>query len=75
MASNKNKLAFLSMPAPASYVSGLGRGCILFSLLPISFSHLLPVVHLASQRVLILVLLEKAHLRKSLRKSSLSFVL
>ncbi|KAF8271613.1 PRP1 splicing factor, N-terminal-domain-containing protein [Lactarius quietus] len=26
MASNKNKLAFLSMPAPASYVAGLGRG-------------------------------------------------
>lgn len=23
---NKNKLAFLSMPAPASYVAGLGRG-------------------------------------------------
>jgi pre-mRNA-processing factor 6 len=28
MASNKNKLAFLSMPAPASYVAGLGRGCV-----------------------------------------------
>lgn len=27
MAANKaNKLAFLSMPAPASYVAGLGRG-------------------------------------------------
>ncbi|KAI0291955.1 PRP1 splicing factor, N-terminal-domain-containing protein [Russula brevipes] len=26
MAPNKNKLAFLSMPAPASYVAGLGRG-------------------------------------------------
>ncbi|KAF9546672.1 hypothetical protein CPC08DRAFT_648976 [Agrocybe pediades] len=25
-ANNKNKLAFLSMPAPASYVAGLGRG-------------------------------------------------
>ena len=29
MASDKpNKLAFLSMPAPASYVAGLGRGCV-----------------------------------------------
>lgn len=29
MASNKpNKLAFLSMPAPASYVAGLGRGYV-----------------------------------------------
>ena len=29
MASNKpNKLAFLSMAAPASYVAGLGRGCV-----------------------------------------------
>ena len=29
MASGKpNKLAFLSMPAPASYVAGLGRGCV-----------------------------------------------
>ncbi|KZP07498.1 hypothetical protein FIBSPDRAFT_875426 [Athelia psychrophila] len=26
MASTKNKLAFLSMPAPSSYVAGLGRG-------------------------------------------------
>jgi pre-mRNA-processing factor 6 len=29
MADAKNKLAFLSMPAPASYVAGLGRGYIL----------------------------------------------
>lgn len=29
MAANKpNKLAFLSMPAPASYVAGLGRGYV-----------------------------------------------
>ena len=28
MASRTNKLAFLSMPAPASYVAGLGRGCV-----------------------------------------------
>lgn len=32
MASSKpNKLAFLSMPAPASYVAGLGRGWVMFT--------------------------------------------
>ncbi len=31
VANNKpNKLAFLSMPAPASYVAGLGRGCVFY---------------------------------------------
>ena len=29
MSSKSNKLAFLSMPAPASYVAGLGRGSVL----------------------------------------------
>ena len=30
MSNSKNKLAFLSMPAPASYVAGLGRGYVIF---------------------------------------------
>lgn len=40
MASGKpNKLAFLSMPAPASYVAGLGRGCVHNPKLPYRMTH------------------------------------
>jgi pre-mRNA-processing factor 6 len=65
MASSKNKLAFLSMPAPASYVAGLGRGCV-FS---ISFQcqYSLFAVPLVSPHDLISVLPVKVLLPKLLR--------
>ncbi len=69
MASGKpNKLAFLSMPAPASYVAGLGRGYAFkhwsFSDFTLTWFTVLRV----SQPVLILVLHEKVHLLKLSRK-------
>lgn len=65
----KNKLAFLSMPAPASYVAGLGRGCV-----PL-FSQVLVIdrkttVPLDSQHDRILALPEKVPRKKSSRTSS-----
>lgn len=68
MAANNrpNKLAFLSMPAPASYVAGLGRGCVQFRISGRSAN----IVHLVlpvSQHVQISVLRERVPLRKSSR--------
>ena len=66
MASGKpNKLAFLSMPAPASYVAGLGRGYV--KSVPFSGMDVLTVilVLLVSRPVPISVLLEKVHQLKS----------
>lgn len=75
MASKKpNKLAFLSMPAPASYVAGLGRGYVLNITFATQDSHKSSSLVLQDlPHVLTLVRHEKARLLKSLRTSSSFF--
>lgn len=69
MASNKNKLAFLSMPAPASYVAGLGRGWVLSQLMSHHSREF--SVHLVSLPAQISALRGKGPQRKSSRMYSL----
>lgn len=68
MAANNrpNKLAFLSMPAPASYVAGLGRGYVQFRISG-RIANIVCLVLPVSRHVQILVLRERVLLRKSLR--------
>lgn len=64
----KNKLAFLTQQAPASYVAGLGRGYVLSPSIngcvadETTFGAF--TVHRASPLALILVLPEKVQVRK-----------
>ena len=73
MASNKpNKLAFLSMLAPASYVAGLSRGLFSFSWY-FDPAHQVPLV--SSLPVLIPVPFEKVLLPRRLPCSSSDLIL